>query len=85
MQERAEDAAEWMAHVPEQVQAETVFVQAAGQKFRIRQESHVTMSTALNVGQKWSEDRDNNLFGNYLDVGAGLASALFSVVMLKQK
>ncbi len=56
-QDKAEDAAEWTAHVLEQVQAETAFAQAAEQKFRIKQDPHVTMSTVLNAGQKWLEDR----------------------------
>ena len=56
-QDKAEDAAEWTAHVREQVQAETVSAQAAEQKFRIKQDLHVTTLTVPNAGQKWLGDR----------------------------
>ena len=56
-QEQAEDEAEWMAHVREQDQAETVSAQAAEQKSHIRQDPHVIIPTVPNAGQKWSGDR----------------------------
>ena len=59
MQDKAEDAAEWMAHVQEQVRAEAVFARVVGQNCLTRQESHVIISNVPNAGQKWSEDRRN--------------------------
>ena len=57
MQDKAEDAVEWMAHVQEQVRAEAVFARVVGQNCLTRQESHVIISNVPNAGQKWSEDK----------------------------
>ena len=56
-QDKAEDVAGWMAHVREQVQAETASARVVEQKYHIRQDPHVIMSAVPNAGQKWSGDR----------------------------
>jgi len=57
VQDKAEDAAEWMVHVQEQVRAEAVFARVVGRNCLTRQEFHVIISNVPNAGQKWSEDK----------------------------